>query len=156
MAGSGFITDAVAVIDTSRRTGRRVLVVRASAFAVRQDARSRLEHGRPGHAAGRSVRRMAKGRVLPAKASVGVPHVPGLIRNRKAPGRQAAPNLTAMDITIHSSLLPHPDPDVSLAFFRDTLRDSLASPVLATVRLMPSLQVKRLGLVRCTKELRNG
>ena len=26
MAGGGFITDAVAVIDTSRRTGRRVLV----------------------------------------------------------------------------------------------------------------------------------
>ena len=26
-----------------------------------------------------------------------------------------------MDITIHSSMLPHDDPDVSLAFYRDTL-----------------------------------
>ncbi len=26
-----------------------------------------------------------------------------------------------MDITIHSSLLPHDDPDASLAFYRDTL-----------------------------------
>ncbi len=26
-----------------------------------------------------------------------------------------------MDITIHSSLLPHDDPDSSLAFYRDTL-----------------------------------
>ena len=29
--------------------------------------------------------------------------------------------MTAMDITIHSSFLPHTDPDASLAFFRDTL-----------------------------------
>jgi catechol 2,3-dioxygenase-like lactoylglutathione lyase family enzyme len=28
---------------------------------------------------------------------------------------------TAMDITIHSSFLPHDDPDASLAFYRDTL-----------------------------------
>jgi catechol 2,3-dioxygenase-like lactoylglutathione lyase family enzyme len=28
---------------------------------------------------------------------------------------------TAMDITIHSSFLPHNDPDASLAFYRDTL-----------------------------------
>jgi catechol 2,3-dioxygenase-like lactoylglutathione lyase family enzyme len=26
-----------------------------------------------------------------------------------------------MDITIHSSFLPHDDPDASLAFYRDTL-----------------------------------
>jgi catechol 2,3-dioxygenase-like lactoylglutathione lyase family enzyme len=26
-----------------------------------------------------------------------------------------------MDITIHASLLPHNDPDASLAFYRDTL-----------------------------------
>jgi hypothetical protein len=26
-----------------------------------------------------------------------------------------------MDITIHSSFLPHNDPDASLAFYRDTL-----------------------------------
>jgi catechol 2,3-dioxygenase-like lactoylglutathione lyase family enzyme len=31
------------------------------------------------------------------------------------------PNVPAMDITIHSTLLPHDDPDASLAFYRDTL-----------------------------------
>ena len=31
------------------------------------------------------------------------------------------PSMTAMDITIHSSFLPHNDPDASLAFYRDTL-----------------------------------
>jgi catechol 2,3-dioxygenase-like lactoylglutathione lyase family enzyme len=29
--------------------------------------------------------------------------------------------MTAMDITIHASFLPHNDPDASLAFYRDTL-----------------------------------
>ena len=29
--------------------------------------------------------------------------------------------MTGMDITIHSSLLPHDDPEASLAFYRDTL-----------------------------------
>ena len=29
--------------------------------------------------------------------------------------------MTAMDITIHSSFLPHDDPDAALAFYRDTL-----------------------------------
>jgi catechol 2,3-dioxygenase-like lactoylglutathione lyase family enzyme len=29
--------------------------------------------------------------------------------------------VTAMDITIHSTLLPHDDPEASLAFYRDTL-----------------------------------
>ena len=29
--------------------------------------------------------------------------------------------MTAMDITIHATLLPHDDPDASLAFYRDTL-----------------------------------
>src|ERR687891_166081 len=29
--------------------------------------------------------------------------------------------ITAMDITIHASFLPHNDPDASLAFYRDTL-----------------------------------
>jgi catechol 2,3-dioxygenase-like lactoylglutathione lyase family enzyme len=29
--------------------------------------------------------------------------------------------VTAMDITIHSSFLPHDDPEASLAFYRDTL-----------------------------------
>ncbi len=29
--------------------------------------------------------------------------------------------MTAMDITVHSTFLPHHDPDASLAFYRDTL-----------------------------------
>lgn len=29
--------------------------------------------------------------------------------------------MTAMDITIHSTMLPHEDPDASLAFYRDAL-----------------------------------
>jgi predicted enzyme related to lactoylglutathione lyase len=29
--------------------------------------------------------------------------------------------MTAMDITIHASMLPHDDPETSLAFYRDTL-----------------------------------
>lgn len=29
--------------------------------------------------------------------------------------------MTTMDITIHSSMLPHDDPDAALAFYRDTL-----------------------------------
>ncbi|GFE24067.1 putative glyoxalase/bleomycin resistance protein [Streptomyces nigrescens] len=29
--------------------------------------------------------------------------------------------MTAMDITLHASFLPHHDPDASLAFYRDTL-----------------------------------
>jgi catechol 2,3-dioxygenase-like lactoylglutathione lyase family enzyme len=87
-----------------------------------------------------------------------------------------------MDITIHASFLPHDDPDASLAFYRDTLgfevrndverdgrraslfmagvrrplRGSLASSVLATVRPLPSPEVKRLGLVPRTEVLRNG
>jgi len=31
------------------------------------------------------------------------------------------PSLSAMDISIHSSYLPHEDPEASLAFYRDTL-----------------------------------
>ena len=43
------------------------------------------------------------------------------IRNREAPVTAAAPNVSLMDITIHSSFLPHEDPEESLAFYRDTL-----------------------------------
>ena len=34
---------------------------------------------------------------------------------------RAAPSVTAMDITIHASFLPHDDPEASLAFYRDAL-----------------------------------
>lgn len=38
-------------------------------------------------------------------------------------------NLTAMDITIHTSVLPHDDPDASLAFYRDALGFEVRSDV---------------------------
>jgi catechol 2,3-dioxygenase-like lactoylglutathione lyase family enzyme len=36
-------------------------------------------------------------------------------------GRRALVSMTAMDITISASFLPHDDPDAALAFYRDTL-----------------------------------
>ena len=39
----------------------------------------------------------------------------------RSTGRRAAASMTSMDITIHTSFLPHNDPDASLAFYRDTL-----------------------------------
>ena len=37
--------------------------------------------------------------------------------------------MTVMDITIHSTCLPHDDPDASLAFYRDTLGFEVRSDV---------------------------
>lgn len=37
--------------------------------------------------------------------------------------------MTAMDITIHASFLPHDDPDAALAFYRDTLGFEVRSDV---------------------------
>ncbi len=61
-----------------------------------------------------------------ARATAGMPscvakQVTRPIRNREAPPADTPTSLTAMDITIHSSFLPHDDPDASLAFYRDTL-----------------------------------
>jgi predicted enzyme related to lactoylglutathione lyase len=39
----------------------------------------------------------------------------------RSAGQPAAVIVTAMDITIHASSLPHNDPDASLAFYRDAL-----------------------------------
>jgi hypothetical protein len=39
----------------------------------------------------------------------------------RSAGHRVAASVTAMDITIHASFLPHDDPDASLAFRRDTL-----------------------------------
>jgi catechol 2,3-dioxygenase-like lactoylglutathione lyase family enzyme len=39
----------------------------------------------------------------------------------RSASHRAATSLTAMDITIHASFLPHDDPDASLAFYRDIL-----------------------------------
>ena len=61
-----------------------------------------------------------------ARATAGMPSVRGEAGHQtdqesRSAGPRAAPSLTAMDITIHSSFLPHDDPDASLAFYRDTL-----------------------------------
>jgi catechol 2,3-dioxygenase-like lactoylglutathione lyase family enzyme len=39
----------------------------------------------------------------------------------RSAGHGAAASVTAMEITIYQTLLPHEDPDASLAFYRDTL-----------------------------------
>ena len=39
----------------------------------------------------------------------------------RSAGQRAGASVTVMDITIHSSFLPHDDPDASVAFYRDTL-----------------------------------
>jgi uncharacterized glyoxalase superfamily protein PhnB len=39
----------------------------------------------------------------------------------RSTGRLSAASVTAMNIVIHSSMLPHDDPEASLAFYRDTL-----------------------------------
>ena len=61
-----------------------------------------------------------------ARATAGMPscvakQVTRPVRNREAPATEPHLSVTAMDITIHSSFLPHDDPDASLAFYRDTL-----------------------------------
>ena len=43
------------------------------------------------------------------------------VRNREAPAAGQRPTVTSMDISIHSTMLPHDDPEASLAFYRDTL-----------------------------------
>ena len=42
-------------------------------------------------------------------------------QDSRSRGHRAAAGMTGMDITIHSSFLPHDDPEASLAFYRDTL-----------------------------------
>ena len=39
----------------------------------------------------------------------------------RSAGHGAATRLTALDISVHSSFLPHDEPDASLAFYRETL-----------------------------------
>ena len=47
----------------------------------------------------------------------------------RSAGRRAAPSLIVMDITIHTTVLPHVDPDASLAFYRDVLGFEVRSDV---------------------------
>jgi catechol 2,3-dioxygenase-like lactoylglutathione lyase family enzyme len=42
-------------------------------------------------------------------------------QDSRSPGHRAAASVTAMDITIHTTFLPHDDPDASLVFWRDAL-----------------------------------
>ena len=53
----------------------------------------------------------------------------------RSAGPRAAANVTAMDITIHASFLPHDDPDASLAFSRD--RPEVVPVVLLLLRAEP-------------------
>jgi catechol 2,3-dioxygenase-like lactoylglutathione lyase family enzyme len=52
--------------------------------------------------------------------------------------------MTAMDITIHASFLPHDDPDAALAFYRDTLgfevRDDVGYGGMRWIRVGPTDQ----------------
>ena len=52
--------------------------------------------------------------------------------------------MTAMDITIHASFLPHDDPDASLVFYRDTLgfevRDDVGNGKMRWIRVGPADQ----------------
>jgi catechol 2,3-dioxygenase-like lactoylglutathione lyase family enzyme len=52
--------------------------------------------------------------------------------------------MTAMDITIHASFLPHSDPDASLAFWRDSLgfevRDDVGYGGMRWIRVGPAGQ----------------
>jgi len=53
----------------------------------------------------------------------------------RSAGPRAAASVTAMDITIHASFLPHNDPDASLAFYRD--RREVVPLVLLLLRAGP-------------------
>jgi predicted enzyme related to lactoylglutathione lyase len=52
--------------------------------------------------------------------------------------------VTAMDITIHTAVLPHSDPDASLAFYRDTLgfevRDDVGKGTMRWITVGPADQ----------------
>ena len=48
---------------------------------------------------------------------------------------RAAASVTAMDVTIHASFLPHDDPDASLAYYRD--RPEAVPVVLLLLRAGP-------------------
>ncbi|REK86389.1 hypothetical protein DY245_32515 [Streptomyces inhibens] len=50
-------------------------------------------------------------------------------QDSRSAGHGAAHSLIVMDITIHTSFLPHDDPDASLAFYRDTLGFEVRSDV---------------------------
>src|ERR671939_345926 len=78
----------------------------------------------PVHRAGRHVAHQ-----LPAGGGAGPAPHPGLRRETghqtgkesRSPHPRAAASVTVMDLTIHSSFLPHTYPEASVAFYRDAL-----------------------------------
>ena len=50
-------------------------------------------------------------------------------QDSRSTGRRVTSIVTAMDITIHASFLPHDDPEACLAFYRDTLGFEVRSDV---------------------------
>ena len=52
--------------------------------------------------------------------------------------------MTVMDVTIHTSFLPHDDPEASVAFFRDTLgfevRSDVGSGTMRSITVGPPAQ----------------
>jgi hypothetical protein len=55
-------------------------------------------------------------------------------------------SMTVMDITIHSTILPHDDPDASLAFYRDTLGFEVRNDVGYGGMRWTSANVSRTGV----------
>ena len=113
---------------------RRIERAMAHAAARRPQRHRRLLRGRllvPGHVqhplhrAGRcAAQRLPERRGVSTTA--GMPpcvakQVTRPIRNREAPAPSTATSVTAMNLTIHTAVLPHDDPDASVAFYRDVL-----------------------------------
>jgi AraC-like DNA-binding protein len=80
------------------------------------------------------TRRTERAMALLCRGGLGVTAVRGETdhqtdQDSRSADPRAAPSVTAMDITIHTSVLPHDDPDASLAFYRDTLGFEVRSDV---------------------------
>jgi predicted enzyme related to lactoylglutathione lyase len=62
----------------------------------------------------------------------------------RSTGARSAASLTAMDITIHASFLPHEDPNASLAFYRDAhgfeIRTDVGSGTMRWITVGPAGQ----------------
>lgn len=62
---------------------------------------------------------------FPGNASISYATPSQADQESRSAGHRAAASLTAMDLTIHATFLPHDDPGASLAFHRDTLGTSI-------------------------------
>ncbi len=63
----------------------------------------------------------------------------------RSAGRRAAASVTAMDITVHGTFLPHDGPDASLAFYRDTLDFEVRNHVAYGGRRWITVGLRRLA-----------